>query len=93
MLAIARALMTNPRLVMLDEATEGLAPLVRRDIWRALAELKSRGHSILVVDKNVASLGSVADRFYVLEKGRVVWQGPPAVLLADSATLHRHLGI
>ncbi len=93
MLAIGRALMTNPRLVMLDEATEGLAPLVRREIWRVLGELKSRGHSILVVDKNVASLGSVADRFYVLEKGHVVWQGLPAALLADPVTLHRHLGI
>ncbi len=93
MLAIGRALMTNPRLLVLDEATEGLAPFVRRDIWRVLAELKSRGHSLLVVDKNVASLGSLADRFYVLEKGRVFWQGSPAILLADPVTLHRHLGI
>ncbi len=93
MLAIGRALMTNPRLLLLDEATEGLAPLVRKEIWRVLAELKARGHSILVVDKNIAALAEVADWYYVLEKGRVTWQGPPERLLADPASLDRHLGI
>ncbi len=93
MLAIGRALMTNPRLLMLDEATEGLAPLVRRDIWTVLGELKSRGQSILIVDKNVRALAPLADRFYILEKGRVAWVGPPADLLADQESLHARLGV
>ena len=82
MLAIGRALMTNPRLLILDEATEGLAPLIRAEIWRSLASLKTDGQSILVIDKNVA-LTRVADRHYVLEKGRVVWTGNSAELAAD----------
>lgn len=93
MLAIGRALMTNPRLLILDEATEGLAPLVRRDIWTVLGELKSRGQSILIVDKNVRALAPLADRFYILEKGRVTWVGPPADLLADQESLHARLGV
>jgi branched-chain amino acid transport system ATP-binding protein len=75
MLAIGRALMTNPKLLILDEATEGLAPLVRREIWRVLANLKAQGQSILVIDKNVEALKRIADHHYVLEKGRIVWQG------------------
>jgi branched-chain amino acid transport system ATP-binding protein len=75
MLAIARALMTNPRLLILDEATEGLAPLIRAEIYRSIEQLKADGLSILVIDKDVKALTRVADRHYVLEKGRVVWSG------------------
>src|SRR2546429_7697468 len=75
MLAIGRALMTNPRLLVLDEATEGLAPLVRAQIWACLRELKARGLSILVIDKNVEALTRLADRHYIIEKGRIVWRG------------------
>ncbi len=93
MLAIARALMTNPRLLILDEATEGLAPLVRKEIWRCLAELKAAGQSILVIDKNIAQLARIADRHYMLEKGRIVWQGSSAALSADAALQERYLGV
>jgi branched-chain amino acid transport system ATP-binding protein len=93
MLAIARALMTNPRLLILDEATEGLAPLVRRDIYQSLAQLKAEGLSILVIDKDVRALTRVADRHYVLEKGRVVWRGSSAALAADRDVQHRYLGV
>ncbi len=93
MLAIGRALMTNPRLLLLDEATEGLAPLVRKEIWRVIGELKARGQAILLVDKNVRALARLADRFYVLERGQVVWHGAPSALLADSTILERHLGV
>ncbi len=93
MLAVGRALMTNPRLLILDEATEGLAPLVRAEIWRALATLKAAGQSILVIDKNVAALTRIADRHYVLEKGQIVWQGPSAALAADVQLQHRYLGV
>jgi branched-chain amino acid transport system ATP-binding protein len=93
MLAIGRALMTNPRLLILDEATEGLAPLVRAEIWRALASLKDRALSILIIDKNVAALTRIASRHYVLEKGRIVWQGSSADLAADVELQHRHLGV
>ncbi len=93
MLAIGRALMTNPRLLMLDEATEGLAPMVRNDIWRVLEALKAQGQSILIVDKNVRALSGFADRFYVLEKGRIAWQGAPEELLSDPDGLARRLGI
>ena len=93
MLAVGRALMTNPRLLILDEATEGLAPLVRTEIWRALATLKAAGQSILVIDKNVAALTRVADRHYVLEKGQIVWQGTSAALAADVELQHRYLGV
>ncbi len=93
MLAVGRALMTNPRLLILDEATEGLAPLVRQEIWRALATLKAAGQSILVIDKNVAALNRIADRHYVLEKGQIVWQGTSAALAADVELQHRYLGV
>ena len=91
--AIGRALMTNPRLLILDEATEGLAPLVRREIWRVLGELKTAGQSILVIDKNIDALLALADRHYVLEKGRVVWSGSSAALAADPDTQHKYLGV
>ena len=93
MLAIARALMTNPRLLILDEATEGLAPLIRAEIYRSIESLKGEGLSILVIDKDVKALTRVADRHYVLEKGRVVWSGSSAELSADSNVQHRYLGV
>jgi branched-chain amino acid transport system ATP-binding protein len=93
MLAIGRALMTNPRLLILDEATEGLAPLIRAEIYRSIQELKSEGLSLLVIDKDVRALTKVADRHYVLEKGRVVWSGSSAELEADSNVQHRYLGV
>jgi len=93
MLAIGRALMTNPRLLILDEATEGLAPLIRQEIYRSIAQLKAEGLSILVIDKDVRALTTVADRHYVLEKGRVVWSGSSAELTANSNLQHRYLGV
>jgi branched-chain amino acid transport system ATP-binding protein len=93
MLAIGRALMTNPKLLILDEATEGLAPLVRAEIYRSIGKLKAEGLSILVIDKDVNALSRVADRHYVLEKGRVVWSGSSAELRADSNVQHRYLGV
>jgi branched-chain amino acid transport system ATP-binding protein len=93
MLAIGRALMTNPRLLILDEATEGLAPLIRADIYRAIARLKSEGLSILLIDKDVRALTRVADRHYILEKGRVVWSGSSADLAAQEEIQHRYLGV
>jgi branched-chain amino acid transport system ATP-binding protein len=93
MLAIARALMTNPRLLILDEATEGLAPLIRGEIYRSIEELKAQGLSILVIDKDVKALTRVADRHYVLEKGRVVWSGNSRELAADMNVQHRYLGV
>ena len=93
MLAIGRALMTNPRLLILDEATEGLAPLIRAEIWSCLAGLKAEGQAILVVDKNVDVLARLADRHYVIEKGRVAWQGDAAAFRADPAVTERYLGV
>ncbi len=93
MLAIGRALMTNPRLLMLDEATEGLAPLVREKIWQSLEILKARGLAILVIDKNVKQLAKIADRHVIIEKGRPVWTGESAQLLAGPQILSRHLGL
>ena len=93
MLAIGRALMTNPRLLILDEATEGLAPLVRAEIWRTLAALKAEGLAILVIDKNVAALARLADRHFIIEKGRTVWQGTSAELTADPSLSARYLGV
>ena len=93
MLAIARALMTNPRLLILDEATEGLAPLIRVEIYRSVEQLKAEGLSILVIDKDVKALTRVADRHFVLEKGRVVWEGTSAQLAADTTVQHRYLGV
>lgn len=93
MLAIARALMTNPKLLILDEATEGLAPLIRQEIWDALERLKQSGQAILVIDKDIAALARIADRHYILEKGRVVWSGGSAELTADPELVHRYLGV
>jgi branched-chain amino acid transport system ATP-binding protein len=93
MLAIGRALLTNPMLLILDEATEGLAPLVRREIWQCLATLKQAGQSILVIDKNLAALNRIADRHYIIEKGHIVWSGAPAALAADAALQQRYLGV
>lgn len=93
MLAIGRALMTNPHLLILDEATEGLAPLIRAEIWACLQQLKASGLSILLVDKNLDTLLRIADRHHILEKGRVVWSGDSAALQADEALQHRYLGV
>ena len=93
MLAIGRALMTNPRLLILDEATEGLAPLIRAEIYRSIEQLKADGLSLLVIDKDVKALTRVADRHYVLEKGRVVWSGTSAELAASQDIQHRYLGV
>jgi branched-chain amino acid transport system ATP-binding protein len=93
MLAIGRALMTNPRLLILDEATEGLAPLIRAEIWRCLAKLKESGLSILVIDKNVGALINVADRHFLIERGRVVWKGSSQELAAAPDVQHRYLGV
>jgi len=93
MLAIGRALMTNPKLLILDEATEGLAPLVRAEIYRSIEKLKAEGLSILIIDKDVKALSRVADRHYVLEKGRVVWSGTSSELSANPEIQHRYLGV
>jgi branched-chain amino acid transport system ATP-binding protein len=93
MLAVGRALMTNPRVLILDEATEGLAPLIRQEIWRCLGELRAAGQSILVIDKNVQALTRLADRHYLIERGRVVWSGTSAELAAAPDVQHRYLGI
>jgi branched-chain amino acid transport system ATP-binding protein len=93
MLAIGRALMTNPRLLILDEATEGLAPLIRQEIWRCLARLKAEGQAILVIDKNVAALTQIADRHYLIERGQIVWTGGSKELAAAPEIQHRYLGI
>ena len=93
MLAIGRALMTNPRLLILDEATEGLAPLVRAEIYQSVGRLKASGMAILLIDKDVRSLTRVADRHYVLEKGRVVWTGNSRELSANQELQHRYLGV
>jgi branched-chain amino acid transport system ATP-binding protein len=93
MLAIGRALMTNPRLLILDEATEGLAPLIRAEIWVCLARLKELGLSILVIDKNVGALIRVADRHFLIERGRVVWWGASQDFAAAPDVQHRYLGV
>ena len=93
MLAIGRALMTNPKLLVLDEATEGLAPVIRDEIWRTLAELKREGLAQIVIDKNVARLLPLADRHYVLEKGRVVWQGDSQGLRGRPEIVQQYLGV
>ncbi len=93
MLAIGRALSTNPRLLILDEATEGLAPVIREEIWRCLATLKAAGQTILVVDKYVHRLVGLADRHVILERGRVVWQGDSAALNADRSLWARYLTV
>ena len=93
MLAIGRALMTNPKLLILDEATEGLAPLIRNEIWNCVSNLKSAGQSILLVDKNIDALTRIADRHYIIEKGKVVWEGTSSELQGDQDLQHRFLGV
>lgn len=93
MLAVGRALMTNPDLLILDEATEGLAPVIRADIWSTLQDLKTQGQSILVVDKNLKEMAPLVDRHHIVEKGRVVWQGSPAEVAADEDLTRRTLGV
>ncbi len=93
MLAIGRALMTNPHLLILDEATEGLAPLIREEIWRCLQSLKEAGQTILVIDKYIERLVRLADRHTIIERGRVVWQGDSLALDADRGIWHRYLGV
>ena len=93
MLAIGRALMTNPKLLILDEATEGLAPLIRNEIWNCVSSLKSAGQSILLVDKNIDALTRIADRHYIIEKGKVVWDGTSSELQGDQDLQHSFLGV
>jgi branched-chain amino acid transport system ATP-binding protein len=93
MLAVGRAILTNPRLLILDEATEGLAPLVRAEIWQALQRLKAEGLGVLVIDKNLREMAHLVDRHHVLEKGRVVWTGTPAELAANRDLAERALGV
>jgi branched-chain amino acid transport system ATP-binding protein len=93
MLAIGRALLTHPRLMLLDEATEGLAPLIRAEIWRCVGTLKSAGQALLIIDKNLAELAPHADRAAIVEKGCIAWEGSLDALLADSAIKHRYLGV
>jgi len=93
MLAIGRALMTNPRLLILDEATEGLAPLIRAEIWQCLVQLKEAGQSILVIDKNVDALIRIADRHHLIERGRIVWSGTSHELGRAADLQHRYLGV
>ena len=93
MLAIGRALMTNPRLLILDEATEGLAPLIKKEIWDCLKGLKSSGQSILVVDKNIKALTDLADQHYIMEKGKIVWNGDSSKLNSNKEIQNRYLGI
>ena len=93
MLAIGRALMTNPRLLILDEATEGLAPLIRDDIWRVISLVRQAGVAVVVVDKTVSAVLSLADRVVILVKGQVAWTGAPDALRADPDLMNRHLGV
>ena len=93
MLAIGRALITNPALVILDEATEGLAPLIREEVWRCLSTLRAEGQTILVIDKYVERLIPLADHHTILERGRVAWRGSSAQLAADRGLWHRYLGV
>ncbi|HEV7478172.1 MAG TPA: ABC transporter ATP-binding protein [Burkholderiales bacterium] len=93
MLAIGRALVTNPHLLILDEATEGLAPLIREEIWQCLARLRAAGQTILVIDKYIERLVRLADRHTIIERGRVAWQGSSAALNADRGLWHRYLGV
>ncbi|MBI3533053.1 MAG: ABC transporter ATP-binding protein [Burkholderiales bacterium] len=93
MLAIGRALMTNPHLLILDEATEGLAPMIREEIWSCLAALRAQGQSILVIDKYVQRLIELADQHTIIERGRVVWAGSSTQLAADPGLWHRYIGV
>lgn len=93
MLAVGRALMTNPKLLILDEATEGLAPVIRAEIWGCIETLKAQGQSILLIDKNINVLKRIADRHYIIEKGRTVWSGSSADLAANAEQVHRYVGV
>ena len=93
MLAIGRALLTNPQLLILDEATEGLAPLIRHEIWECLAQLKANGQTILVIDKNLKEMARLVDRHHILEKGKVVWEGTPEGLAAHPELTQQYLGV
>ncbi|MGH7090113.1 MAG: ABC transporter ATP-binding protein [Stellaceae bacterium] len=93
MLAIGRALMTNPKIVLLDEATEGIAPVVRDEIWRCLESLRRDGLSLLIIDKNIDALTAIADRHYIVQKGKVVWHGSSAELLAEPSICIEFLGV
>lgn len=93
MLAIGRALMTNPKLLILDEATEGLAPVIRAEIWRCIEALKAEGESILLIDKNIHALKRLADRHAIIEKGRIVWSGDSAALARDAEKVHAYVGL
>lgn len=93
MLAVGRALMTNPKLLILDEATEGLAPLIRDEIWGCLEALKAEKQSILVIDKNIDALAKISDRHFIMEKGQIAWSGTSSDLLADPELGHRYLGV
>ena len=93
MLTVFCALMTNPKLLIMDEATEGLAPLVRKEIWRGLALIKNYGQSILIIDKNLDALMRIADRHYIMEKGRVVWSGITAEIAGNDQLKARYLGV
>jgi branched-chain amino acid transport system ATP-binding protein len=93
MLAVGRALMTNPKLLSLDEATEGLAPVIRAEIWGCIEALKAQGQSILLIDKNINVLKRIADRHYIIEKGRTVWSGSSADLAANAELMHRYVGV
>ena len=93
MLAIGRALMTNPKLLILDEATEGLAPIIRRQIWECLNTLKAEGQSILIIDKNVKAIAKLADHHYIIDKGRIVWDGDSTSLLETPDLTARYLGV
>ncbi len=93
MLAIGRALLTNPRLLILDEATEGLAPIIRDEIWRTIALIREAGIATLIVDKTVEAVTSLADRVIIIVKGEVAFEGSPATLKGDPELMHRHLGV
>lgn len=93
MLAVSRALMTNPKLLILDEATEGLAPVIRAEIWGCIEALKAQGQSILLIDKNINVLKRIADRHYIIEKGRTVWSGSSSDLAANAELVHRYVGV
>jgi branched-chain amino acid transport system ATP-binding protein len=93
MLAVGRALMTNPKLLILDEATEGLAPVIRAEIWGCIEALKAQGQSILLIDKNINVLKRIADRHYIIEKGRTVWSGSSTDLAVNAELVHRYVGV
>ena len=93
MLAIGRALMTNPKLLILDEATEGLAPIIREQIWECLTKLKSEGLSILIIDKNIKAIARLADHHYIIDKGRIVWNGNSSALVDTPDLKSRYLGV